>query len=43
MSQGLPFERGTRARRARSTSGELTRKQFAQECRYAYACSNSGH
>jgi hypothetical protein len=27
MSQGLPFERGMRARRARSTSGERTRKR----------------
>src|ERR1700674_683121 len=26
MSQGLPFERGMRARRARRTSGELTQK-----------------
>jgi hypothetical protein len=27
MSQGLPYERGMRARRARSTAGELTRKE----------------
>jgi hypothetical protein len=31
MSQGLLYERGKRARRARRISNELTRNQFAQE------------